>query len=99
MRCANLLIDAHIPLLGIDRCMVRIVHSHNLAAILDVVLSAKQDVCFLKPHVLRLWNKEPDEQSEEYVYTTEEVEGKKIVVCKEGRKELLDDGIGDVLCL
>lgn len=75
------------------------IHFHNLPAIFDMVLSAEQDVRFLKSHVLRLWNQEPDEQSEKYIYRSEEVEGEKAGVIEEGREELLDNGIGDVLCL
>ncbi len=59
----------------------------------------EQNVHLLQTDLLRLWYPEEDENGEEEVEGDEEPEGVEAASMEEGGKELLEDGICDVLHL
>lgn len=77
----------------------RLRNTQHLRALVDVVGSAKEDVHLLKRHHLGLGNQKVDEDDEQEIDGHEEEEALEARVVKEQREELVEDGLGDVLCL
>lgn len=79
--------------------MVRVRDAEDLAALLDVVGAAEQDVDLLEADAPRLGHEEVDEDGEQDVGRHEEEEALEPLVVEEDGEELLEDGVADVLHL
>lgn len=71
----------------------------NLLTVRDMVGAAEESVNFLEGDLLSLRDEKPHEESKQEVDTREQVERIEAVVVDEDREELLEDCIGDILCL
>ena len=71
----------------------------ELLTLRDVVGAAEKSVNFLEGDFLSLRDEKPHEESKQEVDTREQIECVETVVVEEDGKELLEDSIGDILCL
>lgn len=76
-----------------------IFNAEKVSALFNVILATKQSVDLFQGDLLGLRNAKPDEYCKEKVDTGKHVEGVEAAVVEEGREELLDYGIGNVLSL
>jgi len=71
----------------------------KISSLLNMVGTTEECIHLLKGDFLGLGNEEPDEGSKAEVDACKEIEGIKAAISKEGREELLEDGVRNILRL
>ena len=79
--------------------VMSILDTKQVTTLLDVVAATEQNINLFHGNLLGLGDEEPDKEGEQEVDAGEHVEGVEAAVLQEGGKELLEDGVGDVLGL
>lgn len=87
------------PILQLLGVRLSYVNAEHLGSLLAVVGSAKDSVHVLKRDTLSLRDTEEDKNAKQDVDTKEEEETLESGLGKEGREELLEDGVGHILAL
>lgn len=87
------------PILELLGVRLSSVNAEHLGTLLAVVSATKDSIHVLKRDTLSLRDTEPDENAKQDVDAKEEEETLEAGLGKEGREELLEDGVGHILAL
>ena len=99
LQLPNLILTTPLPILHPMFPMLRIIHAHNIRALLHMIHAAKQRIHVLQRHLPCLRNPQPDKHRQSKVDASKKEKGVETAFGEEAREELLEDGVDDVLSL